>query len=220
MPTLTHEAWAQIRADYEHSERPIADICAEHGISSGTLRDRMRRWEWTRRRPPIPLEGPPPLPALRVAPALARVVPLPAAPVASVPAGDEPIALAVSDAPAVPVDLPAPHVAASESEDAPPAATPALIAQRLQGAVARVLPAIEATLGRLAAAGTHPREMDGAARALAALTRTLRELNALLVQHPVPADEGPDNLDDFRREFAARMDAVIAARRQSGAEGA
>ena len=62
-PTPTHEAWAQIRYDYEHTERPIEDICAEHGISSGTLRDRMRRWGWTRRRPPIPRQGPPPLPA-------------------------------------------------------------------------------------------------------------------------------------------------------------
>ena len=60
-PTLTSEAWTQIRYDYEHTERPIAAICAEHGISSGTLRDRMRRWGWTRRRPPIPREGPPPL---------------------------------------------------------------------------------------------------------------------------------------------------------------
>ena len=60
-PTLTGEAWAQIRYDYEHTERPIEDICAEHGISSGTLRDRMRRWGWTRRRPPIPRQGPPPL---------------------------------------------------------------------------------------------------------------------------------------------------------------
>ena len=65
MPDLTPETWAQIRYDYEHSDRPVEDICAEHGISSSTLRDRMRRWRWTRRRPPIPHEGPPPLPAPR-----------------------------------------------------------------------------------------------------------------------------------------------------------
>ena len=58
-PELTREAWAQIRYDYEHTDRPVEDICAEHGISSGTLRDRMRRWNWTRRRAPIPREGPP-----------------------------------------------------------------------------------------------------------------------------------------------------------------
>jgi hypothetical protein len=66
-PTPTSEAWTQIRYDYEHTARPIETICAEHGISSGTLRDRMRRWGWTRRRPPISAEGPPPLPAPRVA---------------------------------------------------------------------------------------------------------------------------------------------------------
>ena len=50
---LTNEAWAQIRYDYEHTERPLGDICGEHGISTGTLRDRVRRWNWTRRRLPI-----------------------------------------------------------------------------------------------------------------------------------------------------------------------
>ena len=59
MPDLTPETWAQIRYDYEHTDRPVEDICAEHGISSGTLRNRMRRWHWTRRRSAIPREGPP-----------------------------------------------------------------------------------------------------------------------------------------------------------------
>ena len=38
------ERWTQIRYDYEHTDRPIVDICAEHGISANTLRDRVRRW--------------------------------------------------------------------------------------------------------------------------------------------------------------------------------
>ena len=59
MPELTPEAWAQIRYAYEHTSQPIEEICAAHGISSGTLRDRMRRWGWKKRRPPIPREGPP-----------------------------------------------------------------------------------------------------------------------------------------------------------------
>ena len=63
MPGLTPETssadWAQIRYAYEHTGRPIEEICAAHGISSGTLRDRMRRWGWKKRRPPIPREGPP-----------------------------------------------------------------------------------------------------------------------------------------------------------------
>jgi hypothetical protein len=103
---------------------------------------------------------------------------------------------------------------------APPDADPALIARRLQGAVARVLPAIEATLGKLAAAGTHPREMERAARALAALTRTLRELNALLGQHPVPAEDDPKTLDEFRQDLARKIDAMIASRAERGGGGA
>ncbi|MCX7312728.1 MAG: hypothetical protein NTV56_13645 [Alphaproteobacteria bacterium] len=62
-PELTDKPWAQIRHDYEHTDRPVDDICAEHGVSPGTLRDRMRRWGWTRRRGPIPQDGPPPSPA-------------------------------------------------------------------------------------------------------------------------------------------------------------
>jgi hypothetical protein len=61
MPTLTPEDWARIRYAYEHSNEPIDGICAAYGISSGTLRDRVRRWKWNRRREPIPPIGPAPL---------------------------------------------------------------------------------------------------------------------------------------------------------------
>ena len=57
------------------------------------------------------------------------------------------------------------------------------IVPRLQSAVARVLPAIEATIARLSAGPHHPREMEQAGRTLSSLTRTLRELNALLAEH-------------------------------------
>ena len=33
MPEPTPEAWAQIRHDYEHTDRQIVDICADHGIT-------------------------------------------------------------------------------------------------------------------------------------------------------------------------------------------
>ncbi len=55
---------------------------------------------------------------------------------------------------------------------------------RLQSAVARVLPAIEATIARLAAGPHHPRAMEtGRPYTLSSLARTLRELNALLAEH-------------------------------------
>ena len=42
----------------EAGETPVEDICVTYGISSTTLRNRMRRWGWTRRRVPVPREGP------------------------------------------------------------------------------------------------------------------------------------------------------------------
>src|SRR5690348_2803249 len=77
MPELSPETWAQIRYEYEHTDRPIADICAERGISDTTLRNRRRRWGWTPRRAPIPREGPPALAAYEFAAALPDATPLP-----------------------------------------------------------------------------------------------------------------------------------------------
>src|SRR5207237_10392451 len=92
-----------------------------------------------------------------------------------------------------------------------------------QSAVARVLPAIEATVATLAAGATHPRELERAARALAALTRTLRELNGFLSQRQAAAadahdddahddDDMPEDIDAFRLDLARRIDAFVAAR--------
>ena len=208
-PDLSNDAWAQIRADYEHTERPVEDICAEHGISSGTLRDRMRRWGWTRRRLPIPREGPPPAPAPRIDPAMPPLAPLCAFDTAAPPAAAAPASDTIAPClPAVPDAVAGEHAGAAGAPDG------SAIVPRLQSAVARVLPAIEATVAKLAAGPTPPREMEQAARALSSLTRTLRELNGLLGQHRVPApdDEGPEDIDEFRRELARRMRAFVDAR--------
>jgi hypothetical protein len=61
MSEPTPEAWAQIRHDYEHTDKPLAHICAEHEITIPMMRYRMKRWEWTRRKPLIPRHGPPPV---------------------------------------------------------------------------------------------------------------------------------------------------------------
>ncbi len=61
MPEPTPDAWAQIRHDYEHTDRPLAHICFAHDITIPMLRYRMKRWEWRRRKPLVPREGPPPV---------------------------------------------------------------------------------------------------------------------------------------------------------------
>ena len=232
---LSPEAWAQIRYAYEHTDQPIYAICAEYGISDGTLRDRMRRWGWRLRRPPIPSEGPPPVPAPR-AEAIAW-------PVTSVRAIDT----AAATAPPPAIDAPCPSAASDATADAPPlASSPACgetsgaggapaapdetaIAPRLQSAVARVLPAIETTLAKLGAGPMPPREMEQAARALSSLTRILRELNGLLGQHQASrgdanrGDPVPEDIDEFRRQLARRMDAFVEARTgktKDGVDGA
>jgi len=206
-PELSAEAWAQIRQDYEHTERPVADICAGHGISTGTLRDRMRRWNWTRRRLPVPEDGPPPAP------------PMPAVPA-------PPRAERTSDAIVLDADIP-PYGTGPErfmpgpDGGGPPYgfATPddRAIVPRLRSAVARVLPAIEANLATLAAGPAHPREMERAARALTALTRTLSQLNGQLRQHQdavvAPACDCQSlDMDELRRSLARKIEALIEER--------
>ncbi len=242
MTELTPEAWTQIRHDYEHSDRPVEDICAEHGISSGTLRDRMRRWNWTRRREPIPRQGPPAVaarhseafspPPVRTRIDASRrpgtgsanggegsgVGGLCAAGTAELP---PPTPLRLADASRS--DPPHRFAGGGMEDAAPPPASgadaqadAAAIVPRLQSAAARVLPAIEATIARLAAEPLRPREMEQTARALGTLTRTLRELNALLAQHPLGGggdfDDMPEDIDAFRDELARKIDAFVASR--------
>ena len=166
MPALTPDAWAQIRYDYEHTDRPVEDICAEHGISSGTLRDRMRRWHWRRRREPIPRAGPP---ACLVADGTIA------------PSGTA-VIVAKPSAPAVDGRGAAPRIAslrpaAGDAGDAGPLAP--FLAPALQDAVTTVLPAVQRELTRLAEGRSHPDDAAKYARALEALTRTLRELSGL-----------------------------------------
>jgi hypothetical protein len=53
---------------------------------------------------------------------------------------------------------------------------------------------------------------------LAALTRTLRELNTLLRQCPVPAANAIDD-GEFRLELARRIDASVASQTGGAGEG-
>jgi len=218
MPQPTPDAWAQIRYDYEHTDTPIEDICAAHGISSGTLRDRVRRWQWRRRRPPIPRDGPPPV--------LPAVIPG-RGPQAANPESITPAAASRNDGESDDHPTPTVFAGAQTVEPPPPAegeeapADAAAIVPRLQSAVGRVLPAIEATIARLAAGPYHPREMEQAGRTLSSLTRTLRELNALLAQHHARAaadDYYPRDIDEIRSELAQRLHALIDAERDKEEE--
>jgi hypothetical protein len=69
---------------------------------------------------------------------------------------------------------------------------------------------------RLHLDGQDPDERERDARVLATTVKTLRDLRALDAAHaeqePSPQDDqGPDNLDDFRRELARKMDAIAGS---------
>jgi hypothetical protein len=212
MPEPTPDAWAQIRYAYEHTDRPVDDICLEHGTTANTLRYRARRWGWTMRRPPIPAEGPPPLnapPAETYGPQRADPQGEPLTTPLWLPPSPTLSGEGSSEASGGEKDIePSPHISVIK----PTAADTAPIGQRLQGAVSRVLPAIETTLAKLAAGPMRPREMELAARALGSLTRTLRELNGLLAQHK--ADEPAEDVEEMRRDLARKIEAIIAQERE------
>jgi hypothetical protein len=72
---------------------------------------------------------------------------------------------------------------------------------------------------RLARHQQQPDERERDARTLAVLVKTMRELSALDdmkdgVAPPADPehDDGPRDIDEFRRELARRMDAIVAAR--------
>jgi hypothetical protein len=70
--------------------------------------------------------------------------------------------------------------------------------------------AIETTSARLTAKPVHLRETEMAARALGSLTRTLHELNGLLVQHK--ALEPKQSVEELRASLSRKLEAIIAER--------
>lgn len=72
----------------------------------------------------------------------------------------------------------------------------------------------------------EPDERERDARTMAMLVKTLRELSTLDVSKGGNAtdkdttdDEGPRDIDEFRRELARRMDAFVASRSGGGVSG-
>jgi AcrR family transcriptional regulator len=80
---------------------------------------------------------------------------------------------------------------------------------------------------RLARHRQEPDDRERDARVLAVLVKTLRELSALdetktgdiSKDATYDDDEGPRDIDEFRRELARRMDAFVASRTGAGIPG-
>ncbi len=100
-----------------------------------------------------------------------------------------------------------------DAEAAPQASQDrAALAARIQAAAEREIAAVERILAVLGA--SDPAETEGAARTLASLARTLRELVHLerraAPTEPVDDEHRPRDLDEFRRALARRLEELIA----------
>lgn len=173
---------------YERTQTPMRDIAAVMGICRRTLENRIREFNWRRRRVatrPIEL-----LHAAR------------GAAIAAMTDGETP------------------------ETDARPVSSQrrAAIAERIQAVVEREMEAVERVLAVIGPADLA--EAEGGARTLASIARTLREVAALNLpeQEVKDADDAnagaeiPRDMDEFRRELARRLHAIIDAQ-SAGAGG-
>jgi len=213
------EKIAQAREMYEKTSVPIHDIAAFLGIARNTLHNRINEWGWVKRRYDAPVQPDHRLP-VRPAPDDAQSAP---------PRGsgeDDAVVEArsrrnersmASGTDSAPIAAPPRSALEQVASDPGVIAERTALALNLQSAVERELAAIDrvlATLGR--ADSLNP---ERAARVLASLARTLREIVTLTTaKKPAPDpddaddDDMPRDLDEFRRELARRMDAFASAR--------
>jgi hypothetical protein len=115
----------------------------------------------------------------------------------------------------------APAVSRCDGAVDPPATiSRAVMAGRVRDMVAREIEAVERVLDVLAPEG--PGDAERAARTLASIARTLRELSLMndTGEQPEAAtaddDDSPRDLDEFRRELARRINAFVDERTGAG----
>jgi len=97
------------------------------------------------------------------------------------------------------------------------------IAERIQDVVERHLAAVERVLAVLGP--SDQAEAERTSRTLGGLSRTLREVAALNQPEQAPPNEAdddpiPSDMDEFRRELARRINALIDARQRDAGGGA
>ncbi len=178
------ELLKQLRYEYEETNTPIADLAARADMSKWTFHRCVRDLKWSMR---VPGRG-----------GVRHSTPL------STFGGKRDAAAAGKT-----------RVAPACAEPAPTAANPldrSALAARIQRSIERELDAIERVLDLLQPQNGN--EAERAARTLAALARTLREVATLDTDPAAEADPdddaGPRDMEEFRRDLARRMEAIVA----------
>jgi len=189
MPNYTPELVESVLHQYLHTDTPVGQIAAEHGVSERDL-TRMRQANG------VPARG---ARVRALPPAMRRLLETTRELKAAAPPHDEP---------------PAPSAAVSATAGAP--FSDASVIERIERLIERELAAEEATRAALGSLARTPTEAERCARTVASMTRSLHTLMRLRAglapeqgssnDHGIPAD-----IDEFRRELARRIEAFVAS---------
>lgn len=194
--SVSPEALEEARRLYERTNVPVQQVADLLGISKSTFNLRRQRWGWT--------------------PRMARI-PGAAAPRADLTPQDLTSQDLLTDDP--PVAGPPPvtgTLGAAAPAEAAPASRGDLInrlVRRIEGEIA-ALERLVALAGLAVAARPEASQADSerAARTLAILVRSLRELAALDREQPDGSDDDADrDADAFRRELGRTLERVLAS---------
>lgn len=176
------ELIADCKQRYEDTDEPTAEIAESLGIHRRTFHDLVNELNWAKRSERPPRDVVPPEAAPRDH----------APPTSQLPAAWEaPAEAETSRVPAgelVPTEL-------------------GLVA-RVERAIEHDLAAIERVIAQLRGGGGRMQEAERAARTLASLTRTLKDISGLRGTDNVNAEEDdiPRDIEDLRRVLAQRLD--------------
>lgn len=199
--SVSPEALEEARRLYERTNVPVQQVADLLGISKSTFNLRRQRWGWTPRMARIPGAPAP------------RAEPSPQDPRSQDPRSQDPL---TDDPPAAGPPPVTGAAGAAASADAAPASRGELI-NRLVRRIEREIAALErlvALAGLAVAARPEASQADSerAARTLAILVRSLRELAALDREQPDGSDDDADrDADAFRRELGRTLERVLAS---------
>jgi hypothetical protein len=231
--SCTSEMEANIRHRYEETDEPVERIAADRGVASGSLRRIARVKGWVRRKHRGPKDVTEAMRILAEAERLEKEIALPppggGRSAAQRPGGDE--SQSQQDHPTPDGLQPSNPPPPGEGGTAPAAPLPAeeLLATiaRLEAAVRAELSTVEAMRAAYGSEPYKPYHSQLTTRTLSNLTDTLGKLTRLraaLAAEPQPVaapqgptyDDYPADIDEFRREFARRVEAFIASRTDAG----
>jgi hypothetical protein len=218
---------AGVRHDYENTDKTLAQIARDHGISERSVNRMRDREGWSRRSARV-RDVLPAMRALQEATQLlteggvATASPRP--PVADGAGGSLPHAPHAQAPPPWPAsgEGNAPHEP-SGGANAPDAQRSAIA--RIERLVERELSAEEAARARLGPLARTPADAERCARTLATLTQTLHALARLRSGAqpddglPDDDDDMPRDIDEFRRELARRIRIFVQSRTGGGVHG-